>query len=504
MFLKFMLNFNFFIVLLPFVLFVCVVLVVSISLVFPQPLVFAEADARLLVMSLVASDSFKDPYHYDRSTYTAERIIGNDNNHVNDYSALGKYRITFVQYSTQPPMSMQQSPVPLQQQQLQLQPLQPNQQVQPLPAAPPTYPSNGQSNPPSPQQSGSPPLLVPPSAITRMRPPNSSLSLPMQSTSPAPPSSSIPQFTGNPGTDLTPPETSITSVIDGNNSTLQGPQGQQSVQVGSNNTGSSPMNSQSNTTTSSRSSKIMFTFAGTDNAAIAGFECSLDKPLPSPDSASSALVSAFASNNMFSCSNRVVIGGLVPGTMHTFEVRAVDSSGIRDPSPARFDWRVLNNSTTPVSSSQNITSPHYTPRNTTTSNSTFNGNQTAYAQQQPQTFTSQLSGKDEVPPLKTLATGTAQFRLSSDGKRIDYDLTATNLIGLMMAHIHQGKTGENGQPVAALQFGKGKISASDLQGSLAGKQISDLVDLMKNGQVYVNVHTQQNQNGEIRGQIMGG
>jgi hypothetical protein len=133
---------------------------------------------------------------------------------------------------------------------------------------------------------------------------------------------------------------------------------------------------------------------------------------------------------------------------------------------------------------------------------------TAYAQQQPQqsqTYTAKLTGKDEVPPIDTPATGMAQFQLSSDGKEINYDLTATNLNGFMMAHIHQGKTGENGQPVTtALSMGKAKITSSDLQGPLTGKQISDLVDLMKNGGAYVNVHTQQHQNGEIRGQIMSG
>jgi CHRD domain-containing protein len=132
--------------------------------------------------------------------------------------------------------------------------------------------------------------------------------------------------------------------------------------------------------------------------------------------------------------------------------------------------------------------------------------QSVYAQQQSsQTFTAKLSGKDEVPPVNTQATGTAQFQLSSDGKEINYDLTTTNLNGFMMAHIHQGKSGENGPPITTpLQMGKGKITSSDLQGSLAGKQISDLVDLMKNGGAYVNVHTNQNQNGEIRGQIMSG
>jgi hypothetical protein len=128
----------------------------------------------------------------------------------------------------------------------------------------------------------------------------------------------------------------------------------------------------------------------------------------------------------------------------------------------------------------------------------------AYAQQQSQTFTAKLSGKDEVPPVNTQATGNVQFQLSSDGKEINYDLTTTNLNGFMMAHIHKGKSGENGPPVAALQMGKEKITSFDLQGPLAGKQISDLVDLMKNGQAYANVHTQENQNGEIRGQIMSG
>jgi hypothetical protein len=128
----------------------------------------------------------------------------------------------------------------------------------------------------------------------------------------------------------------------------------------------------------------------------------------------------------------------------------------------------------------------------------------AFAQQQSsQTFTAKLSGKDEVPPVNTQATGMATFQPSSDGKEVNYDLSTSNLQGFMMAHIHQGKAGENGQPVAGLQMGKGKITSSDLQGPLAGKQISDLVNLMKSGGAYTNVHTQQNQNGEIRGQISG-
>ena len=126
----------------------------------------------------------------------------------------------------------------------------------------------------------------------------------------------------------------------------------------------------------------------------------------------------------------------------------------------------------------------------------------AYAQSQ--TFTAKLTGNDETSPVSTPATGTAHFQLSSEGKRLNYDLSTTNLKGFMMAHIHQGKAGASGQPVVELSMGKGKITSSDLKGPLAGKQISDLVNMIKSGGANLNVHTQQNQNGEIRGQIMSG
>src|ERR671938_1403840 len=106
-------------------------------------------------------------------------------------------------------------------------------------------------------------------------------------------------------------------------------------------------------------------------------------------------------------------------------------------------------------------------------------------QQQPQTFTAKLSGSNEAPPVTTSATGMAQFQPTADGSQINYKLNATNLNNFMMAHIHQGKAGENGPPVTVpLSIGSGKITASDLQGPLAGKQLSDLINLMKTGGTY--------------------
>jgi len=125
----------------------------------------------------------------------------------------------------------------------------------------------------------------------------------------------------------------------------------------------------------------------------------------------------------------------------------------------------------------------------------------AYAQSQ--TFTAKLTGNNETPPVDIAATGTAHFQLSSDGKELKYDLSTT-LKGYTHTHIHQGKAGESGLPVVELSMGKGTITSSDLKGPLAGKQISDLVNMIKSGGAYVNVHTQQNQKGALRGQIMSG
>src|SRR5215475_6040825 len=87
----------------------------------------------------------------------------------------------------------------------------------------------------------------------------------------------------------------------------------------------------------------------------------------------------------------------------------------------------------------------------------------ALAQGALKKFSANLSGKSEVPPVDTKASGTAQFQISADGKQIDYELNVKDLNNFMMAHIHQGKSGENGPPVVMLSMGKGKITSGDLQ-----------------------------------------
>jgi hypothetical protein len=47
----------------------------------------------------------------------------------------------------------------------------------------------------------------------------------------------------------------------------------------------------------------------------------------------------------------------------------------------------------------------------------------------------------------------------------------------------------------------GTITANGLTGDLMGKSLNDLVQIIKAGDAYVNVHTDANPDGEIRGQI---
>jgi CHRD domain-containing protein len=129
----------------------------------------------------------------------------------------------------------------------------------------------------------------------------------------------------------------------------------------------------------------------------------------------------------------------------------------------------------------------------------------AYAQEQK--FTASLSGSQEVPPNTSTAKGWAWFKPM--GNTVWYKVNVTGIDKATMAHIHGAKVGENGDPIAMLQISEttkgalaqGNITSSDLMGSLARKSISDLVSKMQSGETYVNVHSEANPNGEIRGQV---
>jgi hypothetical protein len=136
---------------------------------------------------------------------------------------------------------------------------------------------------------------------------------------------------------------------------------------------------------------------------------------------------------------------------------------------------------------------------------------------QSRNFVAPLSGREEVPPVATRATGVATFKLSADGSELSYRLIAANIENVTQAHIHLGAAGVNGPVVVWLYpdgpppqlipgrfqgiLAEGTITEENLVGMLAGQPLTALVDAMRAGNTYVNVHTSQFPPGEIRGQI---
>jgi CHRD domain len=122
-----------------------------------------------------------------------------------------------------------------------------------------------------------------------------------------------------------------------------------------------------------------------------------------------------------------------------------------------------------------------------------------------------LTGMEEVPPVNTNSTGIALFDLLNN--HLNFKVNVTMLENIKSAHIHVGEFGENGEIIVSLlnssspinihngTLVKGQLTATDLVGSLKGKTINDLVKLFNNTKTYLNIHTNQYPNGEIRGQI---
>ena len=128
-------------------------------------------------------------------------------------------------------------------------------------------------------------------------------------------------------------------------------------------------------------------------------------------------------------------------------------------------------------------------------------------------FEANLTSKGELESHKSAASGKALFKLSEDGKTMRYQLYANDITNATAAHLHVGNKGVDGPPVVIIMFSgerkgkftgllsEGKISDLDLLGQLQNKPLDELVKLIKSGNVYVNIHSYDNPNGEIRGQI---
>jgi hypothetical protein len=105
-----------------------------------------------------------------------------------------------------------------------------------------------------------------------------------------------------------------------------------------------------------------------------------------------------------------------------------------------------------------------------------------------------LTGAEEVPPVTTSASGSGSIRVAEDGT-VSGSVSTTGVEGTM-AHIHQGAKGSNG-PVIVPMTKSGDTYTVPAGAKLNAAQMSAL----KSGGLYVNVHSNANKGGEIRGQL---
>jgi hypothetical protein len=132
-----------------------------------------------------------------------------------------------------------------------------------------------------------------------------------------------------------------------------------------------------------------------------------------------------------------------------------------------------------------------------------------------------LSGFQEVPAVLTDGNGKFKAKISRSEDRIDYTLSYEDLEGgnVLFAHIHLAQRLANGPVVAFLCGGGTKPTPCPPSGTVTGTitpadviprpaqgvlTFDDLVEAMRAGITYANVHTARSPDGEIRGQIRGG
>ncbi|HUR70916.1 MAG TPA: CHRD domain-containing protein [Candidatus Limnocylindrales bacterium] len=106
-----------------------------------------------------------------------------------------------------------------------------------------------------------------------------------------------------------------------------------------------------------------------------------------------------------------------------------------------------------------------------------------------------LSGNQEVPPVKTSATGNATVTIKPD-KSVSGTISTTGL-DATAAHIHEGEAGKNGPVI--VPFTK---AADGTWSTAPGAKLTDAqYASYLAGNLYVNVHTAANKGGEIRAQL---
>lgn len=106
-----------------------------------------------------------------------------------------------------------------------------------------------------------------------------------------------------------------------------------------------------------------------------------------------------------------------------------------------------------------------------------------------------LTGAQEVPPVKTSASGDAAISVQGDGT-VGGKITTYGIRGTM-AHIHEGAPGKNGPAIITLLRAPHGTWVVPRRSKLTPAQYKTFCV----GNLYVNVHSAAHPRGEIRAQL---
>jgi len=119
-------------------------------------------------------------------------------------------------------------------------------------------------------------------------------------------------------------------------------------------------------------------------------------------------------------------------------------------------------------------------------------------------FRGDLTTQQEAPPTTkpSLASGTGAFTLTRGG--LGFNISTSNLSGpIMAAHFHREEIGKAGGVVFPIPTAN--INGPNLTGywrtAPAGTLVDSLIVALLTGKLYVNIHTMDNPNGELRAQV---
>jgi hypothetical protein len=150
----------------------------------------------------------------------------------------------------------------------------------------------------------------------------------------------------------------------------------------------------------------------------------------------------------------------------------------------------------------------------------YTGNPRVARAAEPQNFTANLLGDNEVPPINTKATATLKLTV---GDTITFTITYANLsTPLLFSHFHFAPAkvaggvmiflcGGGGQPTCPQTLSgtiTGTIMAANVTGptaqGIAAGDLTSALEAVGEGNSYVNMHTTMFPGGELRGQIKRG